>query len=117
MPRWGNWHILINSKVIKNWLSVLIRYLCAKFCRSYYIPWNVTTQLMIYNKELFREAGLDPNNRLKLGMSFVAANKINQLPPRADGSPVYGTVLWNDVLSTGAGIGDACSVVLQLQRW
>ncbi|WP_162048468.1 extracellular solute-binding protein [Vibrio taketomensis] len=73
------------------------------FGRSYYIPWNVTTQLMIYNKELFREAGLDPEQPPKTWDEFlVAANKINQLPPRADGSPVYGTVLWNDVLSTGS---------------
>ncbi|ROV59227.1 extracellular solute-binding protein [Vibrio ponticus] len=73
------------------------------FGRSYYIPWNVTTQLMIYNKELFREAGLDPEQPPKTWDEFlVAANKINQLPPRSDGSPVYGTVLWNDVLSTGS---------------
>lgn len=73
------------------------------FGRSYYIPWNVTTQLMIYNKELFREAGLDPEQPPKTWEEFlVAANKINQLPSRADGSPVYGTVLWNDVLSTGS---------------
>ncbi|HAS6344138.1 TPA: extracellular solute-binding protein [Vibrio vulnificus] len=73
------------------------------FGRTYYIPWNVTTQLMIYNKELFREAGLDPEQPPKTWEEFIAAaNKINQLPPRADGSPVYGTVLWNDVLSTGS---------------
>tara|TARA_Y100001960_G_scaffold84186_1_gene89963 strand:- start:4731 stop:5975 length:1245 start_codon:yes stop_codon:yes gene_type:complete len=73
------------------------------FGRSYYIPWNVTTQLMIYNKELFREAGLDPEQPPQTWEEFlVVADKINQLPPRADGSPVYGTVLWNDVLSTGS---------------
>ncbi|RJX71958.1 extracellular solute-binding protein [Vibrio sinensis] len=73
------------------------------FGRTYYIPWNVTTQLMIYNKELFREAGLDPEKPPKTWDEFLyVAEKINQLPPRADGSPVYGTVLWNDVLSTGS---------------
>ncbi|MEG3695072.1 extracellular solute-binding protein [Vibrio coralliirubri] len=30
--------------------------------RNYYIPWNATTTLMLYNKELFIEAGLDPNH-------------------------------------------------------
>lgn len=79
------------------------QFLRKNFGRTYYIPWNVTTQLMIYNKELFREAGLDPEQPPSTWSEFlVAAEKISQLPPRADGSPVYGTVLWNDVLSTGS---------------
>ncbi|MDK9759595.1 extracellular solute-binding protein, partial [Vibrio sp. D173a] len=73
------------------------------FGRTYYIPWHVTTQLMIYNKELFREAGLDPEQPPKTWQEFiVAAEKISQLPNRSAGSPVYGTVFWNDVLSTGS---------------
>ncbi|MGF1688479.1 extracellular solute-binding protein [Photobacterium japonica] len=79
------------------------QFLRKNFGRTYYIPWNVTTQLMIYNKELFREAGLDPEQPPRTWDAFLhAAEKISQLPPRADGSPVYGTVLWNDVLSTGS---------------
>ncbi len=73
------------------------------FGRDYYIPWNVTTQLMIYNKDLFREAGLDPDSPPSTWAEFIdAAEKISQLPARADGSPVYGTVLWNEVLSSGS---------------
>ncbi|GAM56609.1 ABC transporter [Vibrio ishigakensis] len=73
------------------------------FGRTYYIPWNATTQLMIYNKELFREAGLNPDQPPRTWDEFLyAAEKISQLPPRADGSPVYGTVFWNEVLSTGS---------------
>ncbi|AQM66722.1 putative arabinose-binding protein precursor [Vibrio campbellii] len=71
--------------------------------RSYYIPWNATTTLMLYNKELFVEAGLDPENPPKTWDEFLhAAEKISQLPPRADGSPVYGTVFWNEALSWGS---------------
>ncbi|MBY5944500.1 extracellular solute-binding protein [Photobacterium rosenbergii] len=78
-------------------------FLRKNYGRTYYIPWNATTQLMIYNKELFREAGLDPEQPPRTWDEFLyAAEKISQLPPRADGSPVYGTVAWNEVLSTGS---------------
>ncbi|MCF4172266.1 extracellular solute-binding protein [Vibrio sp. La 4.2.2] len=78
-------------------------FLRKNFGRTYYIPWNATTQLMIYNKELFKEAGLNPDRPPRTWDEFLsAAEKINQLPPREDGSPVYGTVFWNDVLSSGS---------------
>lgn len=68
----------------------------------YYVPWNATTQLMIYNKELFAEAGLDPENPPKTFDEYLtAARAISELPDREDGSPVYGSVLWNDALSWG----------------
>ncbi len=79
------------------------QFLRQNYGRTYYIPWNATTQLMIYNKELFREAGLNPDAPPATWDEFLyAAEKISQLPPRADGSPVYGTVFWNEVLSTGS---------------
>lgn len=79
------------------------QFMSKNFGRSYYIPWNATTQLMIYNKDLFREAGLDPERPPATWAEFIAAaEKISQLPARSDGSPVYGTVLWNEVLSSGS---------------
>ncbi|MDR9831640.1 extracellular solute-binding protein [Vibrio sp. FNV 38] len=79
------------------------QFLRKNFGRTYYIPWNATTQMMIYNKELFREAGLDPEAPPETWDEFLyAAEKISQLPARTDGSPVYGTVFWNEVLSTGS---------------
>ncbi|AAM87114.1 ABC transporter substrate-binding protein [Yersinia pestis] len=78
-------------------------FLRENFGRTYYIPWNATTQMMIYNKELFAEAGLDPERPPATWDEFLlAAEKISALPPRSDGSKVYGTVFWNDVLSFGS---------------
>ena len=37
----------------------------------YYIPWNATTQLLIYNKDLFTEAGLIRKSRQKHGMNIL----------------------------------------------
>lgn len=68
----------------------------------YYIPWMLTTQMMIYNKELFKEAGLDPNRPPETFAEFIEyAKKISALPNRPDGSKVYGTVFWNDALVWG----------------
>lgn len=73
------------------------------FGRHYYIPWHATTQMMIYNRDLFIEAGLNPDKPPVTWDEFlVAAEKISQLPIRENGSTVYGTVLWNDVLSSGS---------------
>ncbi|WP_066015709.1 extracellular solute-binding protein [Endozoicomonas atrinae] len=73
------------------------------FGRHYYIPWHATTQMMIYNKDLFVEAGLDPEKPPVTWREFLAtAEKISQLPARKNGNTVYGTVMWNDVLSTGS---------------
>ncbi|CAH8242417.1 ABC transporter substrate-binding protein [Vibrio aestuarianus] len=78
-------------------------FLAKNYGRQYYIPWNATTTLMLYNKELFKEAGLDQENPPKTWDEFLhAAEKISQLPPREDGSPVYGTVFWNEALSWGS---------------
>ncbi|WP_041607908.1 extracellular solute-binding protein [Halobacteroides halobius] len=78
------------------------RYITRNYNGLYYVPWNVTTQLMIYNKELFREAGLDPEDPPETFAEFLkAAKKINNLPNRKDGSEIYGTVFWNEALSWG----------------
>ncbi|WP_157367158.1 extracellular solute-binding protein, partial [Vibrio coralliirubri] len=54
-------------------------FLRKNFGRSYYIPWSATTQLMIYNRELFLEAGLDPDQPPGTWDEFLyAAEKINQ---------------------------------------
>lgn len=68
----------------------------------YYMPWNATTQMMIYNKDLFKEAGLDPENPPETFDEYLEAAKlISDLPNREDGSSVYGSVMWNDALSWG----------------
>lgn len=73
------------------------------FGRHYYIPWHATTQMMIYNKELFIEAGLNPDQPPVTWDEFLfAAEKISQLPSRPNGNTVYGTVFWNDALSWGS---------------
>lgn len=78
-------------------------FLHQNFGRTYYIPWNATTQMMIYNKALFKEAGLDPERPPETWDEFlIAAEKISALPARKDGNKVYGTVFWNDVLSFGS---------------
>ncbi|MDV5169554.1 extracellular solute-binding protein [Photobacterium rosenbergii] len=72
------------------------------FGRQYYIPWHATTQMMIYNKDLFREAGLDPELPPQTWDELlVAAEKINNLPARSNGSRVHGVALWNDALASG----------------
>jgi multiple sugar transport system substrate-binding protein len=69
---------------------------------DYYIPYTVTTQLMVYNKQLFKEAGLDPNKPPVTFDEFLKyAKKISDLPKRKNGAKVYGTVFWNDALSWG----------------
>ncbi|MDF2152785.1 extracellular solute-binding protein [Vibrio sp. CAU 1672] len=78
-------------------------FMTKNYGRTYYIPWNATTTLMIYNKELFREAGLDPDAPPRTWDEFLyAAEKISQLPARENGNPVYGTVFWNEALSWGS---------------
>lgn len=68
----------------------------------YYVPWNATTTMMIYNKDLFKEAGLDPNSPPKTFTEFLTdAQKISALPNRSDGSKTYGTIFWNDSLTSG----------------
>lgn len=68
----------------------------------YYVPWTGVTQVMVYNKELFKEAGLDPEKPPVTFDEFLQyADQIQKLPPRANGDKVYGTVFWNDALGWG----------------
>jgi multiple sugar transport system substrate-binding protein len=69
---------------------------------NYYVPLGVDITMMIYNKELFQEAGLDPEKPPQTWDEFLAAaEKIDALPARADGSDVKGTVFWNEALTFG----------------
>ena len=69
---------------------------------NYYIPAGADVTMMIYNKQLFEEAGLDPDAPPTTWQEFLdAAEKIQALPAREDGSQVYGTVFWNDALAWG----------------
>lgn len=78
------------------------KYLGKVLDATYYVPWNATTTMMIYNKELFKEAGLNPEKPPVTYAEFLdAAKKISALPNRKDGSKTYGTIFWNDALSWG----------------
>lgn len=69
---------------------------------NYYIPVGADVTLMIYNKQLFEEAGLDPNMPPKTWDEFLAAAAaIQALPARENGDTVYGTVFWNEALQWG----------------
>ena len=73
---------------------------------NYYIPAGADVTMMIYNKQLFEEAGLDPEAPPTTWQEFLdAAEKIQALPAREDGSQVYGTVFWNDALAWGGWWG------------
>jgi len=41
----------------------------------YSLPMEATNLALLYNKEMFRKAGLDPNNHLQLGMNFMNMQK------------------------------------------
>lgn len=69
---------------------------------NYYVPLGVDITMMIYNKELFEEAGLDPERPPATWDEFLAAAEaIDALPARADGTAVNGTVFWNEALAWG----------------
>ena len=69
---------------------------------KYYVPAGVDITLMIYNKALFKEAGLDPEKPPATFDEFLAAAaKISGLPPRSDGAKVYGALFWNEALAWG----------------
>lgn len=69
---------------------------------KYYVPAGIDITMMIYNKALFTEAGLDPEKPPKTYAEFLdAAAKISALPSREDGTKVYGTVFWNEALAWG----------------
>ncbi len=68
----------------------------------YYVPIGIDITLMIYNKALFEEAGLDPDKPPTTWDEFLAAiAAIDALPPRENGDEVYGTVFWNEALQWG----------------
>lgn len=69
---------------------------------TYYVPMNANTQMMIYNKELFKEAGLDPEKPpVTFDEYLTYAKKISELPSRKDGSKTYGNIFWNEGLTFG----------------
>ncbi|MFO7635346.1 MAG: sugar ABC transporter substrate-binding protein [Caldilinea sp.] len=58
------------------------------------MPWVPAPIVMVYNRTLMEEAGLDPDSPPATWEEFVAAvEAICALPPREDGSPVYGVSL------------------------
>jgi len=68
----------------------------------YYVPIGADVTLMIYNKALFEEAGLDPDAPPATWDEFLAAAAaIDELPNRENGDEVYGTVFWNEALQWG----------------
>lgn len=72
------------------------------FGHKYYVPTGADITMMIYNKELFTEAGLDPETPPKTYAEFLnAAEKISALPDREGGDKTYGTVFWNEALQWG----------------
>ncbi len=69
---------------------------------NYYVPIGADVTLMIYNKELFEEAGLDPESPPATWDEFLAAAEaINNLPDREGGVKTQGTVFWNEALAWG----------------
>lgn len=97
---------LVNYEQFEDYKQLFERinesYVIKNFGKIYYVPYNAVTQLMIYNKELFREAGLDPENPPETFDEFLeAAKKIDALPNREDGTDVKGTVFWNEALNWG----------------
>jgi multiple sugar transport system substrate-binding protein len=69
---------------------------------NYYMPVGADVTVLIYNKDLFKEAGLDPEKPPTTFAEFLDdAAKIDGLPPRSDGTKVRGTVFWNDALAWG----------------
>lgn len=64
---------------------------------NYYIPIGADVTLMIYNKQLFEEAGLDPDNPPVTWDEYLAAAAaIDNL-----GNDIYGNVFWNEALAWG----------------
>jgi multiple sugar transport system substrate-binding protein len=100
---YGDMNKLVDFQKIKGFESDLYKKISNEFIvkkqksnEIYCIPWVVTTQLMAYNKALFREAGLDENKPPNTFDDLLkCARKIYNLPNRADGSKVYGISVLN----------------------
>jgi len=71
--------------------------------KLYYFPYEAITTLMIYNKDLFIEAGLDPNKPPETWDDFLSyAEKIFNLPERSWGASVFGATTWTEALNWGS---------------
>lgn len=97
---------LVNFDNFKDYAALAQRldskYLGKVLDGTYYVPMNANTQMMIYNKDLFKEAGLDPEKPpVTFDEYLTYAKKISELPKRKDGSKTYGTVFWNEALTFG----------------
>jgi len=69
---------------------------------NYYVPVSADVTMMIYNKDIFKQAGLDPNKPPATWDEFLAdAAKIDKLPAPASGDKIRGTVFWNEALTYG----------------
>lgn len=68
---------------------------------NYYVPMGADVTVMIYNKQLFEEAGLDPENPPVTWDEFLAAAEAIYALPARDGNKIYGTVFWNEALAWG----------------
>jgi multiple sugar transport system substrate-binding protein len=67
---------------------------------NYYVPVGADVTLMIYNKALFEEAGLEAPPAT-WDEFLAAAEAIDALPARENGDDVYGAVFWNEALQWG----------------
>lgn len=66
---------------------------------QYYVPLAADVIMMIYNRELFAAAGLDPNQPPRTWGEYLQAAQSIQSLPEQNGKPVYGTKFWNEALS------------------
>lgn len=64
---------------------------------NYYVPIGADVTMMIYNKDLFEQAGLDPDSPPQTWDEYLTAAKaIDDL-----GDDIYGNVFWNEALAWG----------------
>ncbi len=64
---------------------------------NYYVPIGADVTMMIYNKDLFEQAGLDPESPPQTWAEYLdAARAIDEL-----GGDIYGNVFWNEALAWG----------------
>lgn len=69
----------------------------------YSLPYEAITTLMLYNVELFQEAGLDSDSPPETWDEFIAAAQaISGLPERSWGAKVYGATTWTEALNWGS---------------